>query len=225
MILATHLSDFVLIASDRRAMACDLQTGELQISHDNEIKIKLWHNGAIAGAGEKVFLDRVAQYFKNTDPQKKQFNELHAIYNELQIRLNEGVPKLCLANNSIIFSLFNGKETHLYSIQTENFFQTFKENGVEIIQPQLKIIAPTDVDVACFNIPPNMSNLQEFQQNLKSRTEFKDDMQFITHYIIELKKSLLIKQVLTQVSQLLLMYFFNLVQQVKVLLCILITIF
>ena len=59
MILAAHLGEYILIASDRRAMACDLQTGKMQISHDHEIKIKLWHNGAISGAGEKVFLDRV----------------------------------------------------------------------------------------------------------------------------------------------------------------------
>lgn len=188
MILAAHLGEYILIASDRRAMACDLQTGKMQISHDNEIKIKLWHKGAIAGSGEKVFLDRVTKHFEKAEAPPTQLNLIHTIYNELQIRINEGVPKDCLMNNSVIFSLFNGIETYLYSIQIDQFFQIFIENGNEVIQPKINIIEPSDVDVACFNIPPDMSILQNFQQNLKSRTEFKDDMQFLAYYINELKK-------------------------------------
>lgn len=188
MILAAHLGEYILIASDRRAMACDLQTGKMQISHDNEIKIKLWHKGAIAGSGEKVFLDRVTKHFEKAEAPPTQLNLIHTIYNELQIRINEGVPKDCLMNNSVIFSLFNGIETYLYSIQIDQFFQILIENGNEVIQPKINIIEPSDVDVACFNIPPDMSILQNFQQNLKSRTEFKDDMQFLAYYINELKK-------------------------------------
>lgn len=188
MILAAHLGEYILIASDRRAMACDLQTGKMQISHDNEIKIKLWHKGAIAGSGEKVFLDRVTKHFEKAEDPPTQLNLIHTIYNELQIRINEGIPKDCLMNNSVIFSLFNGTETYLYSIQIDQFFQTFIENGNEVIQPKINIIEPSDVDVACFNIPPDMSILQNFQQNLKSRNEFKNDMQYMLHYVNELKK-------------------------------------
>lgn len=188
MILAIHLSEHILIASDNRCMSCDIETGKMRISHDNEVKLKTWCRGAIVGSGEKIFLDRVAQHFETTNLQNTQFNPIHTIYNELKTRLNEGVPKLCLTNNSIIFSLFNGKETHLYSIQINDFFQEFVENKVKKNQPQLKTIEPTDVEVACFNIPPDMSNLQEFQRNLKGRSEFEDDLHFMAYYIIELKK-------------------------------------
>lgn len=101
---------------------------------------------------------------------------MYAIYDELQARINEGIPKLCLINNSIIFSLFNGKEMLLHSISMDQFFETFKENGVDMIKPKMRTIEPWVVDVTCFNIPPDMSNLQEFQRNLKGRSEFEDDL-------------------------------------------------
>lgn len=188
MILATHLGNHILMASDRRAMSCDLETGKMRISHDNEMKLKTWCRGAVAGTGEKVFLDRVTEYFEKFDPKDKQLNQMYVIYDELQARINEGIPKLCLINNSIIFSLFNGKETLLHSISMDQFFETFKENGVDMIKPKMRTIEPWVVDVTCFNIPPDMSNLQEFQRNLKGRSEFEDDLHFMAHYIIELKR-------------------------------------
>lgn len=188
IILATHLGDHILMASDRRAMFCNLETGKMRISHDNEIKLKTWCRGVIAGSGEKVFLDRVAEYFEEIRPKVNQIDPFYAVYDELQKRINEGIPKLCLINNTIIFSMFNGKGTHLYSVHTDQFFETANKKVGDIIQPEFDIFEPWDVHATCFNIPPDMSYLQEFQRHLKGRSEFKDDLHFMAHYIIELKK-------------------------------------
>ena len=65
MIISAHLGDCILIAADKRAMMCDLETGAMRLSHDDEQKIKLWCRGAIVGSGDTVFIDRIAQYFIN----------------------------------------------------------------------------------------------------------------------------------------------------------------
>ena len=55
MIISAHLGDCILIASDKRSMHCDLETGNMRLATDEEQKIKLWCRGAIAGSGETVF--------------------------------------------------------------------------------------------------------------------------------------------------------------------------
>ena len=47
MIISAHLGDCILIASDKRSMHCDLETGNMRLATDEEQKIKLWCRGAI----------------------------------------------------------------------------------------------------------------------------------------------------------------------------------
>ncbi|UUM26924.1 hypothetical protein NQU59_14765 [Acinetobacter colistiniresistens] len=44
------------------------------------------------------------------------------------------------------------------------------------------------MDISCFNIPPDMSTLQEFQRNLKSMADFEKQQEFIDYYISKLKE-------------------------------------
>lgn len=44
------------------------------------------------------------------------------------------------------------------------------------------------VDVTCFNLPPDMSNLQNFQRHLKGLSAFEDEKSFIEYYIEQLKQ-------------------------------------
>lgn len=188
MILAAHLGDHILIASDRRAMSCDLKTGKMRISHDDEIKLKLWCKGAVAGTGEKVFLDRVGEYFINFNEKSSELKQMDAIYNALRNRLEDGINPSFLQNNTIIFSMFNGLETLLYSVRTQSFFQNSEDcsNGDQI--PHLELIPEWEVAVTCFNIPPDVSILQNFQSKLRAKADFEDDRIFLNHYIFELKQ-------------------------------------
>ena len=187
MIISAHLGDCILIASDKRSMHCDLETGNMRLATDEEQKIKLWGRGAVAGSGETVFLNRIAQYFIDIQEDTIKINQMDAIYNEIGKRIFEGVPQKILLNNLIIFSMFDGCKTSLYSIPIEPFFQHIKENGVDMIHPHMNEIKEWDVDVACFNIPPDMTNLQEFQRNLKPMEYFKTEQAFIEYYIQKLK--------------------------------------
>ena len=187
MIISAHLGDCILIASDKRSMTCHLETGNMLLATDEEQKIKLWCRGAIVGSGETVFLDRIAQHFMNIQEDATQLNQMDVIYDEIEKRILEGIPQKILSRNVIIFSMFDGDKTLLYSIPIEPFFQPFKENGVYKIHPYMNEITEWTVDVSCFNIPPDMSNLQEFQRNLKPMESFKTQQEFIEYYIENLK--------------------------------------
>ncbi len=175
MIITAHLGDCILIAADKRAMSCNLETGQIKLANDNEQKIKLWNRGAIAGTGETIFLDRVADYFIQFKKDEYHLKQLDRIYDEIEKRMLEGIPPKVLYNNCIMFSMFNGVETLLHSIPIEPFFHVIEKNDRKIIQPKVLTIKAYDVDVTCFNLPPDMSNLQEFQRNLKALSDFTDE--------------------------------------------------
>ncbi|ENV91314.1 hypothetical protein P7L54_19840 [Acinetobacter bereziniae] len=188
MIITAHLGDCILIAADKRAMSCNLETGQIKLANDNEQKIKLWNRGAIAGTGETIFLDRVADYFIQFKKDEYHLKQLDRIYDEIEKRMLEGIPPKVLYNNCIMFSMFNGVETLLHSIPIEPFFHVIEKNDRKIIQPKVLTIKAYDVDVTCFNLPPDMSNLQEFQRNLKALSDFTDEKEFVFYYIRHLKK-------------------------------------
>lgn len=188
MIVAGHLGDCIFIAADKRAMICDLETGSLRLESNEKQKIKLWERGAIAGTGETIFLERVCNYFINFKQDSSSFKQMNVIYDEIEKRILEGVPKEILQNNSIIFSMFDGTETLLYLIPIEPFFNVIEKNGRRIIQPKMHKILPYSIDVTCFNMPPDMSSLQNFQYNLRSLSSFESELEFINYYISELKQ-------------------------------------
>ena len=104
MIISAHLGDCILIASDKRSMHCDLETGNMRLATDEEQKIKLWCRGAIVGSGETIFLDRIAQHFMNIQEDLTQLNQMDVIYEEIEKRVLEGIPQKILSRNVIIFS-------------------------------------------------------------------------------------------------------------------------
>ena len=189
MIISAHLEGCLLIAADNRAMVCDVETGEMLLSHDDEAKIKLWSLGAIAGTGETVFLNRIMDYFSHFQAKEQQLKQIDVIYEEIEKRLMEGVPKEMLINNTLIFSMFDGEQSHLYSIPIEPFFKEIeRKDGVKVIHPYVHEIYPWIVDVTCFNLPPDMSSLQNFQRHLRSLSSFDNESTFLEYHIQQLKK-------------------------------------
>lgn len=189
MIVSAHLGDCILISADKRSMICDSETGNMSLFHDNEQKIKQWTRGAITGTGESVFLDRVTDYFINFKVKDKQLKQIDAIYDEIERRILEGVPKEMLINNTLIFSMFDGEKTSLYSIPIDPFFQEFdRGDGIKIIRPQLREIRPYTINVTCFNLPSDMSSLQSFQRNLRNLESFDNELLFIEYYAQQLKQ-------------------------------------
>lgn len=124
MIISAHLRDCVLIAADKRSLSCNLQTGKIKHQTDEENKIIIWPRGAFAGSGETVFLNRVADYFKNVKKDIKDLRQHDIIGNEIIRRIEDDeIPFVCLKDNIIFFSMFNGVKTLLYSIPIDSFFK------------------------------------------------------------------------------------------------------
>lgn len=187
LIISAHLGDCILIAADNRAMRYNLEKKVMRLATNHEQKIKLWCRGAITGSGETIFLDRIAQYFMNITDADTELKQMDVIHNEVERRLSEGISQKNLFNNVIIFSMFDGCKTLLYSIPIEPFFQYFEKDGIQMIRPHIHEITDWTVDVSCFNIPPDMSNLQKFQRNLKPMKYFSHQQEFIDYYIQNLK--------------------------------------
>lgn len=187
MIISAHLGDHILIAADNRSMIYDVETGNMSLANNNEKKIKLWFRGAFVGSGEIVFLNRVAQYFINFHKDMTQLKQMDAIYCEVEKRILEGIPKKMLINNIVIFSIFDGLKTFFYSIRIEPFLKSFEEDCTYRIPLSMIEIRDWEVDVSCFNIPPDMTDLQKFQRDLKPMKYFKSQQDFINYYINKLK--------------------------------------
>lgn len=187
MIISAHLEDCILIAADKRAMIYDLNSRLLRISHDDQAKIKLWCRGAITGTGDSLFINRIMNYFENLTEQEQKLEQINVIQIEIERRLSEGVPKELLSNNTLIFSIFNGYRTLLYTIPIQPFFDTFKLGGCEHLRVQVNEIKEWTIEVCCLNVPSDLSLLQDFQRNLRSLNSFESERHFISYYIEHLK--------------------------------------
>jgi len=187
MIISAHLGDCILIAADKRAMVYDLNSRLLRISHDDEAKIKLWCRGAITGTGDSLFINRIMNYFENFTEQEQKLDQMNKIQMEIERRLSEGLPKELLSNNTLIFSIFNGYETSLYTIPIGPFFESFELGGRDHLRAQINEVKEWTIEVCCLNIPSDLGLLQDFQRNLKSLNSFESERQFISYYIEQLK--------------------------------------
>lgn len=188
MIISAHLGDFILISADKRAMIFDLETGEMRLSHNDESKIGLWCRGAIAGTGDTVFINRIMNYFKNLNKTDLNIYQMHVVYEEIEKRLMEGIPKEVLINTTLIFSIHNGCKTYLYTIPIEQFFNKIDIKGAPIIHSRMYEVKDWAIDICCFNPPSDLSHFQNFQHNLKSLLSFNNEIDFISYYIEQLKK-------------------------------------
>lgn len=187
MIVTAHLGDSILIATDKRSMSCDLETGSLKLFQDNTTKIKIWSRGAFVGTGEAVFLNRIEEYFVSIDSKEKQLKQMDIIFRELKRRLEEGVPEEFLMKSEISFSLFNGQESLLYSIPISQFFQVTADGYLEMVSSELLPRKEYAVGVSCFRLPSDMSVFQNFQRNIRPLSSFESKDDFLKYYIQELK--------------------------------------
>lgn len=180
MIISAHLGDVIMIAADKRAMNYNVDTNELTVSNNNENKIQLWCRGAVSGTGDVVFINRIMRRFADISIEEQNIKQIDIIVEEINRRLYEGLSKDLIDNNTIVFSIFNGVDSLLYSISIGTFF---KQN----VHKCLNKIELGTVEVCCLNIPPNLAYLKDFQNNLRSLQSFDNEVQFLNNYIDQLK--------------------------------------
>jgi len=182
MIVSAHLGDVIMIAADKRAMNYNVETNELSVSHNNENKIQLWCRGAIAGTGDVVFINRIMKRFADISIEEQKIKQIDIIAEEINRRLYEGLPIDFINNNTIVFSIFNGVNSLLYSIPISAFLEK------QLSNTYLNKVEPGTVEVCCLHTPPDLSYLKNFQSNLRSLNSFDSIVQFLMCYVEQLKQ-------------------------------------
>lgn len=182
MIVSAHLGDVIMIAADKRAMNYNINTNKLSVSHNNENKIQLWCRGAVAGTGDVVLISRIMKRFADITIEEQKIKQIDFIAEEINRRLYEGLPIDFINNNTIIFSIFNGVNSLLYSIPISAFLEKQLSNNY------LNKVEQKTVEVCCLHTPPDLSYLKNFQSNLRSLNSFDSTVQFLTCYVEQLKQ-------------------------------------
>lgn len=176
MIVSAHLGDVIMIAADKRAMNYNINTNKLSVSHNNENKIQLWCRGDV------VLISRIMKRFADITIEEQRIKQIDFIAEEINRRLYEGLPIDFINNNTIIFSIFNGVNSLLYSIPISAFLEKQLSNNY------LNKVEPKTVEVCCLHTPPDLSYLKNFQSNLRSLNSFDSTVQFLTCYVEQLKQ-------------------------------------
>ena len=127
MIISAHLGDCILIASDKRAMTCDLDTGNMRLATDDEQKIKLWCRGAIVGSGDTVFLDRIAQYFIDFQESDHELRQMDVIYTEIEKRILEEFLKKYFSIMLLYFLCLTVVKPYFIPFRLNHFFSISKK--------------------------------------------------------------------------------------------------
>ena len=96
---------------------------------------------------------------------------MDVIYEEIEKRVLEDIPQKILSRNVIIFSMFDGQKTVLYSIPIEPFFQTFQEDDVYKIHPYMNEIT----ELCQQDIQEEVASSQYFKNTVINN--FKDSIQ------------------------------------------------
>jgi hypothetical protein len=140
----------------------------------------------VTTTGELIFSSRVEQHF--TYDRSGFLRQFELIYLELQRRILEGVPIEKLNHGAIIYSLFNGQNTQLFSINTASFFDVLEKDKLQCIYPNIQEIQANQLNIHCFKPPTDLALLQYFQQQLKPFHAFQHDLEAIEFYILLLKQ-------------------------------------
>lgn len=184
MIVSAHLGDVIMIAADKRAMNYNIDTNELSVLYNNENKIQLWCRGAVAGTGDVVFINRIMRRFAGISIEEQKIRQIDIITEEINRRLYEGLSIDFINNNTILFSIFNGVDSLLYSIPISAFIEKQLSNDYL----NLNKVEPGTVEVCCLHTPPDLLYLKNFQSNLRSLNSFDSTVQFLIYYVDQLKQ-------------------------------------
>lgn len=179
LIIAAHIDDYILIASDRRAMTKNLNgDGLLIIKSNNHHKIREWSYGAIAGAGEVVLLENIKD--RVCEQGNKPFDLREIVQHEFNLRLQCGL-RIDDIKSSFFISCFNGATAQLAYVDVNESI-TFES------------INPINIQMSVFVVTKERLNeAQHFYHQLKKHHEFRSNDEFIAYYT-DLLKGFFLKQ-------------------------------
>ncbi|HEC0039564.1 hypothetical protein [Acinetobacter baumannii] len=173
-IVSIQLNDSIIIASDNKKVTIN-PDGTLNFPNESISKMFPWKNGIITGTGEYVVISRAVSIFNN-------FKELPPEYLsdclEISRRLREceiGKDYFQVANTKLMYSVYTENGAQLFRIESFDESYNYKVSKVE----------PMDLTVWLFHpfIETISVNLQSLYADLKDRSYFKNNTEWINYYI------------------------------------------
>ncbi|UGQ28085.1 hypothetical protein [Acinetobacter calcoaceticus] len=173
-IVAIQLNDSIIVASDNKKVTIN-QDGKLNFSNENISKIFPWKNGIITGTGEYYVISRTVSIFNNLDGLLPQYLPDCL---DISRRLREcevGKDYFQVANTKLMYSTYTEIGAQLYRVEAFNPDDKYQVTAAE----------PMDVTIWLFNPSIEMIavNLQELYEDLKDRSFFKNNNEWINYYI------------------------------------------
>ena len=173
-IVAIQLNDSIIVAADNKEIV--LQEDEtIEFVERLASKIHPWHKGIITGTGESYVISRSIELFKqlaHSEIRKlPQCLEISRQIRELEI----GQEYYQVENTKLLCSSYSERGAQLYKIERFDSSLPYK----------LVAIEPMDITVWLFhpNIDNISGNLQKLYSDLKDRSAFSNQIDWINYYI------------------------------------------
>ncbi|WP_337081513.1 hypothetical protein [Acinetobacter pittii] len=173
-IVAIQLNDSIIIATDNKKVVI-LEDGTLTFPNENISKLFPWENGIVTGTGEYYVISRAIKLFNN-------FKKLPPLYFadclEISRNLREfeiGKDYYQVANTKLMYSTYTDNGAQLYRVES------FDPND----KYQVTAAEKMDITIWLFNpmIEAITMNLKELYDDLKDRSYFNNNNDWVDYYI------------------------------------------
>ncbi|MEI1703157.1 hypothetical protein V8P79_12065 [Acinetobacter baumannii] len=173
-IVAIQLNDSIIVASDNKKITLNPE-GSLNISTENISKIFPWKNGIITGTGEYYVISRTVSIFNNLDGLLPKYLPDCL---DISRRLREceiGKDYFQVASTKLMYSTYTETGAQLYRVEAFNPDDKYQVTAAEPMDVTIWLFSPSIETIAV--------NLQELYEDLKDRSSFKNNNEWINYYI------------------------------------------
>lgn len=173
-IVAIQLNDSNIIATDNKKVVI-LEDGTLTFPNENISKLFPWENGIVTGTGEYYVISRAIKLFNNFKKLPPQYFtdclEISRNIREFEI----GKDYYQVANTKLMYSTYTDNGAQLYRVESFDPNEKYKVTAAEKM----------DITIWLFNpkIEAITMNLKELYDDLKDRSYFKNNNEWVDYYI------------------------------------------
>jgi len=176
-IVAIQLNDSIIIASDNKKITIS-DDGSLNISNENLSKMFPWKKGIITGTGEYYVISRSVKIFNNyKDLPPEYLSDCLDVSRRLrEFEIGKGYYQV--VNTKLMYSSYTEKGAQLYRVEAFDPKEPYQVTAAE----------PMDITIWLFNpsVETIAVNLQELYDDLKDRSFFLNNNEWVDYYIVRL---------------------------------------
>ncbi|HCA5286824.1 hypothetical protein ACG9XL_17270 [Acinetobacter nosocomialis] len=173
-IVAIQLNDSIIIASDNKN-ATILEDGTLTFPKDHISKLFPWKNGIVTGTGEYYVISRAVKIFNNF---KKLPPQYFADCLEISRKIREfeiGKGYYQVDNTKLMYSTYTDNGAQLYRVESFDPNEKYQVTAAEKMDITIWLFNPTIETIAL--------NLKDLYDDLKDRSYFKNNEEWVNYYI------------------------------------------